>query len=338
MMDHDTLRRAAVLVASLKPGQADELVAQLSSRDAKRLQACVANLSAEDLAASADVIEDFLDHHQEPAKAHPAEMLATQKPEQQSSAASVLNVAPDFDFLDQVSPTLVADFLSSVHSQIGAAILSALPSRFAGIILSYFDSQKQQDVLDRIATSGTCAVESLQFAVLLLQDRLLQIDTNGQGHSPRPDTKAQEIRAAAQSSFRNRTISTLDTPGTELGHLGTGQRFDRSTIEEAEQPITLRFEDLMLLDDRSLAQVFHVVDSQVMLLALAGATVDFIKRVSGPLTSSQKERFNEQIQTLGPISLSEIEQAQQNVAETATHLANAGQITITGQQPFLAAA
>jgi len=338
MMDHDTLRRAAVLVASLKPGQADELVAQLSSRDAKRLQACVANLSAEDLAASADVIEDFLDHHQEPAKAHPAEMLVTQKPEQQSSAASVINVAPEFDFLDQVSPTLVADFLSSVHSQIGAAILSALPSRFAGIILSYFDSQKQQDVLDRIATSGTCAVESLQFAVLLLQDRLLQIDTNGQGHSPRPDTKAQEIRAAAQSSFRNRTISTLDTPGTELGHLGTGQRFERSIIEEAEQPITLRFEDLILLDDRSLAQVFHVVDSQVMLLALAGATVDFIKRVSGPLTSSQKERFNEQIQTLGPISLSEIEQAQQNVAETATHLANAGQITITGQQPFLAAA
>ena len=70
MMDHDTLRRAAVLVASLKPGQADELIAQLSSRDAKRLLACVANLSAEDLAASADVIEDFLDHHQEPAKTH----------------------------------------------------------------------------------------------------------------------------------------------------------------------------------------------------------------------------------------------------------------------------
>ncbi|MEE2842959.1 MAG: FliG C-terminal domain-containing protein [Planctomycetota bacterium] len=338
MMDHDTLRRAAVLVASLKPGQADELVAQLSSHDAKRLQARVANLSAEDLAASADVIEDFLDHHQEPAKTPSMETLATAKTEELSSIASEFNVAPDFDFLDQVSPALVADFLSSVHSQIGAAILSALPSRLAGVILSYFDSQKQQDVLDRIAVSGTCAAESLQFAVLLLQDRLLQIDTNGQGHSPRPDTKAQEIRAAAQSSFRNRTISTLDTPGTELGHLGAGQRLERSTIEAATQPITLRFEDLILLDDRSLAQVFHVVDSQIMLLALAGATVEFIKRVSGPLTSSQKERFNEQIKSLGPITLNEIEQAQQNVAETATHLANAGQITITGQQPFLAAA
>ena len=338
MMDHDTLRRAAVLVASLKPGQADELVAQLSSHDAKRLQARVANLSAEDLAASADVIEDFLDHHQEPAEAPSMETLATAKTEELSSTASEFNVAPDFDFLDQVSPALVADFLSSVHSQIGAAILSALPSRLAGVILSYFDSQKQQDVLDRIALSGTCTAESLQFAVLLLQDRLLQIDTNGQGHSPRPDTKAQEIRAAAQSSFRNRTISTLDTPGTELGHLGAGQRLERSTIEAATQPITLRFEDLILLDDRSLAQVFHVVDSQIMLLALAGATVEFIKRVSGPLTSSQKERFNEQIKSLGSITLNEIEQAQQNVAETATHLANAGQITITGQQPFLAAA
>ena len=329
MMDHDTLRRAAVLVASLKPGQADELVAQLPSHDAKRLQACVANLSAEDLAASADVIEEFLDHHQEPAAG---------KPEELSSTDSGFNVAPDFDFLDQVSPALVADFLSSVHSQIGAAILSALPSRLAGVILSYFDSQKQQDVLDRIAVSGTCTAESLQFAVLLLQDRLLQIDANGQGHSPRPDTKAQEIRAAAESSFRNRTISTLDTPGTELGHLGAGQRLERSTIEAAKQPITLRFEDLNLLDDRSLAQVFHVVDSQIMLLALAGATVEFIKRVSGPLTSAQKERFNEQIKSLGPITLNEIEQAQQNVAETATSLANAGQITITGQQPFMAAA
>jgi len=113
---------------------------------------------------------------------------------------------------------------------------------------------------------------------------------------------------------------------------------ERSTIEAAKQPITLRFEDLNLLDDRSLAQVFHVVDSQIMLLALAGATVEFIKRVSGPLTSAQKERFNEQIKSLGPITLNEIEQAQQNVAETATSLANAGQITITGQQPFMAAA
>jgi flagellar motor switch protein FliG len=338
MMDHDTLRRAAVLVASLKPGQADELVAQLPSHDAKRLQACVANLSAEDLAASADVIEEFLDHHQEPAAAPSKQTLATAKPEELSSTDSGFNVAPDFDFLDQVSPALVADFLSSVHSQIGAAILSALPSRLAGVILSYFDSQKQQDVLDRIAVSGTCTAESLQFAVLLLQDRLLQIDANGQGHSPRPDTKAQEIRAAAQSSFRNRTISTLDTPGTELGHLGAGQRLERSTIEAAKQPITLRFEDLNLLDDRSLAQVFHVVDSQIMLLALAGATVEFIKRVSGPLTSAQKDRFNEQIKSLGPITLNEIEQAQQNVAETATSLANAGQITITGQQPFMAAA
>ena len=338
MMDHDTLRRAAVLVASLKPGQADELVAQLPSNDAKRLRACVANLSAEDLAASADVIEDFLDHHQEPAAAPSKQTLVTVKPEELSSTASGFNVAPDFDFLDQVSPALVADFFSSVHSQIGAAILSALPSRLAGVILSYFDSQKQQDVLDRIAVSGTCTAESLQFAVLLLQDRLLKIDTIGQGHSPRPDTKAQEIKAAAQSSFRNRTISTLDTPGTELGHLGTDQRLERSTIESTNQPITLRFEDLILLDDRSLAQVFHVVDSQIMLLALAGATVEFIKRVSGPLNSSQKERFNEQIKSLGPITLNEIEQAQQNVAETATHLANAGQITITGQQPFLAAA
>jgi flagellar motor switch protein FliG len=338
MMDHDTLRRAAVLIASLKPSQADELVAQLSTRDAKRLQACVANLSPEDLAGSADVIEDFLEHHQEPVKIDSASSLVTQKPEQQVAVDSAFNIKPDFDFLDQVSPTLVADFLSSVHSQIGAAILSALPSKFAGVILSYFDSQKQQDVLERIAASGVCAAESLQFALLLLQDRLLQIDINGHGHSPRPDTKAQEIRAAAQSSFRNRTISTLDTPGTELGHLNAGQRFERTPVKESKQPITLRFEDLILLDDRSLAQVFHVVDSQVMLLALAGATVDFIKRVSGPLTSPQKERFNEQIQSLGPISLNEIEQAQQSIAETATQLANAGQITITRQQPFLAAA
>ena len=166
MMDHDTLRRAAVLIASLKPSQADELVAQLSTRDAKRLQACVANLSPEDLAASADVIEDFLDHHQEPVEIHSASSLVTQKPEQQLTVDSAFNIEPDFDFLDQVSPTLVADFLSSVHSQIGAAILSALPSKFAGVILSYFDSQKQQDVLERIAASGVCAAESLQFALL----------------------------------------------------------------------------------------------------------------------------------------------------------------------------
>jgi len=362
MMDHHTLRRAAVLVASLKPGQADELIAQLSDEDAQRLAECVAELSAEDLATSEDVIGEFLEHHQDPnpdaSRAVPQDLNATpssavesQTPNQTNSNTS----EPDVRFLNQVPPNRIADFLTSVHGQIAAAILAGLPSEFAGVILSYFDAAKQQEVLERIAAGQGCSGEHLHAAMQMLEDQLLQIDAQGQCHRPRSDTKALEIRAAAQNSFRNRTIQSLDASGTDLGRLesahpsssdaiirdeNNGREVVRSNRQNipAVREFTLRFEDLILLDDRSLAHVFHQADSQLILLALAGATVDFIQRITSSLNQTQKDRFNRQLQTLGPVSLQEIDQAQQSVAEIATFLANTGQIVITSQQPFRAAA
>jgi len=139
MMDHHTLRRAAVLVASLKPGQADELIAQLSDEDAQRLAQCIAELSSEDLATSEDVIGEFLEHHQDPnpdaSRVVAQELNATPPPNIAGPIPNPTNSEPnqpDASFLDQVSPNRIADFLTSVHGQIAAAILAGLPSEFAG--------------------------------------------------------------------------------------------------------------------------------------------------------------------------------------------------------------
>lgn len=357
MMDHDTIRQAAILVASLDATQAEGLLRRLDTSEADRIRKAVANLSPEDLSGSQSVIEEFLANYEADAQSP-----NTTPPVQKSEACELSRFSAgrdtytsfnetklfDFQFLYQVSPPLVANFLEKLHKQIAAVILARMPADLSGVVLSYLSSQHQSEILARISSSKDCEFAQLQTVSRLLKDCLMDIE---EAQSPLPpQLAAQAIEKAAQDNFLNRTLTDIESNGTELSHLehlhsrkrqvGPIDACSRSLHQEtqASRHEILRFEDIVLLNDNSLAKLFHQIDHNTLLLALAGTSMEVIQRIISPLSEQQALRFTTKLEQVSGVSLLQIENAQQLIAAQATRMAQESLIQFIEQKPFHAAA
>jgi flagellar motor switch protein FliG len=82
---------------------------------------------------------------------------------------------------------------------------------------------------------------------------------------------------------------------------------------------------LIRLDNRELAAVLSEVDSNVLVLALAGSTDALVDRVCRQMSSRTARSFRRLLRKLGPTRLSDVESAQHAVAEVAARRLAAGQ-------------
>jgi flagellar motor switch protein FliG len=90
------------------------------------------------------------------------------------------------------------------------------------------------------------------------------------------------------------------------------------------------FDDLLEVDDRGIQTLLRNVESRTLVLALRGATDElkekFLKNVSKRVASS----IEEDLDTLGPVRLSEVEGAQKQIANSARELQERGEIVGAG--------
>jgi flagellar motor switch protein FliG len=86
------------------------------------------------------------------------------------------------------------------------------------------------------------------------------------------------------------------------------------------------FADVMRLDDDRLMLVLRAADPELIVLSLAGASVQLVERVSRQLPGDQAKALAKALKHLGPTRLSDVEEAQQALADLATDLETEGRI------------
>ena len=96
--------------------------------------------------------------------------------------------------------------------------------------------------------------------------------------------------------------------------------------------------DLLQFSDKDFVAVLHACEPQTVLLALSGATKPFIKRVEKLVPAKDIKRLRARLNSLGPIQLREVDAAQKQLAETAMHMLDSGEIGATASVSFTAAA
>jgi flagellar motor switch protein FliG len=94
------------------------------------------------------------------------------------------------------------------------------------------------------------------------------------------------------------------------------------------RPQTCEFADLEQMDHDALATLLSAADRDVMLLALAGASLVLVDRVLGQLLPHEAKQLRHSIERLGPMRLADIDEAQRRLAERATQLALEGRIEL----------
>jgi flagellar motor switch protein FliG len=134
---------------------------------------------------------------------------------------------------------------------------------------------------------------------------------NHRGTAAPPDGSTHPPSAMTLSS--NRSIWQKETQRINGSCSGEAPR--SRTRGVAREPF--RFEDLNRLSTADLSLVLQEVEAHVMVLALAGASDELIERIAGQMPKSVAKAFHRQLWQLGPTRLSDVEAAQQVVANTA---------------------
>jgi flagellar motor switch protein FliG len=319
-----SLRKAAILVASLDARTADLLLEQMGAEQADQVRRAILHLGEVDPGEQNEVIDDFcrigpLLPGQHPAgielDGELARMLAVSAEPAGHAAASSLtepiDERPPFRFLHETEFGAIMPYLRREHPQTIALVAANLPPERASTLLAQLPASLQVEVVRRLADLDETDPHVLQDVERGLQAWLTEHSSHRRRRASGLATVAAILEAAPRGARRQimTNLTRVDRP--LAGKLQTNR---------------YTFADLVQFDDSSLIAILRAADPELIVLALAGASVELVDRVSRRLPAEQSRALAKALAHLGPTRLADVEEAQQALADLATDLETEGRI------------
>ena len=88
------------------------------------------------------------------------------------------------------------------------------------------------------------------------------------------------------------------------------------------------FEDIVMLDDRSIQKVLREVDGQELAKALKSVDAEVQDKIYRNMSKRAASMLKEDMEYMGPVRLKDVEEAQQKIVSIIRHLEDAGEIVI----------
>jgi flagellar motor switch protein FliG len=209
----------------------------------------------------------------------------------------------------------VAELLRGEHPQIVAAILVHLDTDQVAEVLKQFDDEARNEVMIRVAT-----LDGIQTAALQDLDDVLRRLLAGGDRARRASRGG--VKSAAE--IINLLGSTVET---------TVLDFIREIDDELAQKILdnlFTFDDLMKIDDRGIQTLLKEVQTESLIVSLKGATPQVRDKILKNMSARAAETLKEDLESRGPVRLSEVENEQKDILKTLRRLADEGQIVLGG--------
>jgi flagellar motor switch protein FliG len=216
----------------------------------------------------------------------------------------------------------VAELLRNEHPQIVAAILVHLDYDQSSAVLRSFTERQRNEVLIRIATldgiqpSALKDLNEVMSKVLAGGEKLKKASLGG-------------VKTAAE--IINLMGSSVETSALD---------YIREADNELAQKIMdnmFTFDDLNKLDDKGFQQLLKEVQSESLVIALKGATPELREKVFRNMSSRAAETLREDLESRGPVRVSEVESEQKEMLKIVRRLVDEGQIVMAsgGADDFL---
>jgi flagellar motor switch protein FliG len=208
----------------------------------------------------------------------------------------------------------VAELLRNEHPQIVAAILVHLETDQCAEVLKLFGERQRNEVMVRVAT-----LDSIQPAALNdLNDVMSRVLAGGR-------------------TARKASLGGVETAAALLNMLGTAAEtsvldFVREGDADLAQKIMdsmFTFDDVEKVDDKGIQALLKEVQSESLVIALKGATPAMRDKVFKNMSSRAAESLKEDLDSRGPVRLSEVEAEQKEILKIVRRLVDEGQIVIT---------
>lgn len=223
-----------------------------------------------------------------------------------------LQVRP-FDFMRKTEPAQLLNFIQAEHPQTIALILAYLDPEKSSMILSALPPDRQAEVAKRIAIMDTTSPEVIKEVEKVLERKLSSI-------------VPQELSVAGGIKSVVEIINRVDR-GTEKTIMEALEVQDPELAEEIKK-LMFVFEDIVMIDDRSVQRVLREVESQDLALALKGSSNEVAQKIFGNMSSRASDMLKEDIEFMGPVRLRDVEEAQQRIVNIIRRLEETGEIVV----------
>lgn len=322
---NDNLRRAAILVLSLDDATAEAVLDQLPANDAAVVRRMMVDLDSVDPQEERRTIAEFMRRRPVARRASGVELdagLAKRLASDVQPAATASTSDPKpFHFLHAGRGEKITPFLAGEHPQTIAVVVSHLPDDRAAAVLASLEPDVQAEVIGRLIDMDQADPEVVREVERALESRMLEQALAERRRESGFESVAR-ILNTAQPALRRTIMTNLSRQDRGLAERLRPQQFD--------------FEDLHGVDDATLATILAAAGIEISRLALAGADESLVQRVLRPLPPDEAKKVRRMIERLGPLRLTDIEEAQQEIARMARELALEGTIDLPASGRVLA--
>ncbi|MBR6345286.1 MAG: flagellar motor switch protein FliG [Lachnospiraceae bacterium] len=224
-----------------------------------------------------------------------------------------LQVKP-FEFVRKTDATQLLSFIQDEHPQTIALILSYLSAGQAALIISALPPERQADVAKRIATMDRTSPDVIKEVERVLESKLANLVNQDYTIIGGVD-QVVEILNSTNRGTEKHIMEILEIEDPELADNIRKKMFV--------------FEDILLLDDRSIQRVLRDVDNNDLELSLKGTNEEVQNAIFNNLSKRLAQMIKEDMEFMGPVRMKDVEEAQQKIVNIIRKLEESGEIVIS---------
>jgi flagellar motor switch protein FliG len=322
-MSDSGIQKSAILLLALGENEAAEVMKYLGPREVQKLGTAMSAMKS----VQSEELEAVLDEFRTETEQNTSIGLDSDdyvrnvltKALGDDKASSLLNRilggrdSSGIESLKWMDAQSVSELIRNEHPQIIATILVHLERYHACEVIGHFTERLRNDVVLRIAT-----LDGVQPAALReLNEVLTKLLTGNESLKKKP---MGGVRAAAE-------ILNFLSGENEASVMDNLKNYDGDMAQKIMDEMFV-FENILDIDDRGIQVILREVQSESLIVALKGASVEMREKVFKNMSQRAAEMMREDLESKGPVRLSEVETQQKEILQIVRRLSDEGQIML----------
>lgn len=315
--------KAVVLLLSMGEEQAAQVLHFLDEVNVRQLSECIDSMKGVSRVQADAVLAHFDQAHQSNAigmgsGARRMRRIASRvlgQDRAEDLLAKEIEAPQPLRLLNRIDPETLASLLAKEHTQSLAALLAHVDLEKAAAVLGHLPPEVQVEVVQRMASLESIPHTTIQEAERALRDELALV-SEAKVATVDGLKRAADLVSRLKGAIGEKLLDAIDDGDAALA----------AEIKRA----MFTFEDLLKIEARDMQNVLREVSTEQLRSALKTATPELRNHIFGAMSRRAAEMLMDDLDSMGPVKLSQVEEAQGAIVEVALQLQRDGKISIAG--------
>ncbi len=319
-------QKSAILMMLLGEDEASEILKNLSPKEVQHLGTAMYSVQGLDQNTVNRVLDEFLAIIKEQTSlglgAGNYIRNVMTKALGEDRAQSILGrITPSsserpIEILDWMDARSISELIVDEHPQIVALVISYLDPAQGADVLNMLPEDIQPIIVERIANLQTVQPDALKELEIVMQKKFA-------ANTTLRASQVGGVKAAA-------AIMNFTTGDTEQKIFKLVAKNDRNLMQAIQEAMFI-FDNLVMSDDKSLQTLLRSTDTEDLVLALKGADDALRDKLFSCMSSRAAANISDEMEALGPVRLTEVQEAQKRIINVARRMSDEGSIVLAGR-------